>query len=268
MSRGTHAPVRVPVRGYVTASDTVSERASPWRFGRRAGWPIASGQQRGRDALYRMTEQTVWVVGAGMLALSLVHWWWRYTRARAIAEEWLTQHRYRVRSLRVSYWNSRPRFRATPFRNSDWAVDFRAEVDDMRLGGTGQVRLRVWTDWLGMIDREPEVSWDRMPTEDDGGARTPETQWADSQLALLRRVAAGESTFRPDGRDAEARAEFDKTVEHLLALQRRGLLRCATPIAELKTDAQYASLTDVELTDDGRRALERADSAQAHTQPT
>lgn len=214
-----------------------------------------------------MTKQTVWIVGA-MVALSLAHWWWRYRQARAIADQWLAQHRYRVRSLRVAYWNSRPRFRMTPFRNNDWAVDFRAEVDDMRLGGTGVARLRVWTDWLGMIDREPEVSWDRMPTEADGGARLPETQWADSQIALLRRVALGESTFRPDARDATSRTDFDQTVEHLLALQRRGLLRCSTPLAELKADAQYAAVTDVELTDDGRRALDRADAAQTRTQAT
>ena len=32
-------------------------------------------------------------------------------------------------------------------------------------------------------------------------------------------------------------------------------------IAELKADAQYAAVTDVALTDDGRRALERADAS-------
>ena len=76
--------------------------------------------------------------------------------------------------MRVSYLNFRPRFRLTPFRNNDWAVDFRAEVDDTRLGGTGKLQLRVWTDWLGMIDRKPEISWEQMPTKDNGGARAPE----------------------------------------------------------------------------------------------
>ena len=201
--------------------------------------------------------------GSALFALSLAHWLWRRMKAREIAEEWLQQHRYRVRSLRVSYWNMRPRFRLTPFRNNDWAVDFRAEVDDTRLGGTGKLQLRVWTDWLGMIDREPEISWIRMPTEDNGGARAAESEWHDSQIALLQRVADGESTFRPEAKDAAARAEFDATVEHILALQRRGLLTCATPIAELKADAQYAVLTDVELTPDGRRALDRANEAHA-----
>ena len=200
---------------------------------------------------------------AAASGVSLGLWWWRRAKAREIAEQWLHQHRYRVRSLRVSYLNFRPRFRLTPFRNNDWAVDFRAEVDDTRLGGTGKLQLRVWTDWLGMIDREPEISWIQMPTEDDGGARAAESQWLDSQIALLRRVADGESTFRPDGRDADARTAFDGTVEHLLAMQRRGLLTCATPIAELRADAQYAAVTDVELTADGRRALDRANEAQS-----
>ena len=197
----------------------------------------------------------------GAAAFAIAFWWWRHQRAREIADQWLRQHGYRVRSLRVSYWNVRPRFRMTPFRDNDWAVDFRAEVDDTRLGGTGTVRLRVWTDWLGMIDREPEVSWDRMPTEDDGGTRAPETEWADTQLAILRRAADGEHTFRPTGHDATARLEFDETVEHVLALQRRGLLTCSTPMAELKYQAQYAAISDVMVTDDGRRALERADAA-------
>jgi hypothetical protein len=212
---------------------------------------------------YCMTQSTVWIVMSGMFVVSMAHWWWRRARAREIAERWLTQHRYRARSLRVSYWDNRPRFRATPFRDNDWAVDFRAEVDDMRLGGTGVVRLRVWTDWLGMIDREPEVSWDKMPTEEGGGAPSPETQWANAQLALLRRVARGESTFRPTGRDDAARAAFDEEVEHLLAMQRRGLLTCPTPIGELEGNAQYAAVTDVVLTEDGHRALARADAAAA-----
>ena len=216
-----------------------------------------------------MIPSNAFLLSAALMVLSVGHYFWRRVRAREIAERWLAQQRYRVRSLRVSYWNARPRFRMTPFRNNDWAIDFRAEVDDMRLGGTGEMRLRVWTDWLGMLDREPEVSWVKMPTEEPGGAQTPETQWADAQIAVLRRAAAGESTFRPEGRDEAARVEFDATVEHLLALNRRGLITCATPIAELKVSAQYAAVTDVVLTEDGRRALERADAPQsAPSRPT
>ena len=201
-----------------------------------------------------------------MVGLQIAHFVWRRQRARDIAERWLAQHNYRVRALRPVYWSARPRFRATPFRNNDWAVDFRADVDDMRLGGSGEVRLRVWTDWLGMIDREPEISWVRMPTMIDGGAPTPEMQWEAAQIAVLRRVAAGDTTLRPEGRDVAARTEFDALVEHVLALQRRGLLHCATPIAELRSDAQYAAVADVVLTDDGRRALERA-AASPSPQP-
>lgn len=205
-----------------------------------------------------MTDRTALLAGALIVALALGHWWWRRRCARDIAERWLGQHHYRVRSLRYVYWSLRPHFRATPFRNNDWAVDLRAQVDDMRLGGTGTVRLRVWTDWLGMLDREPEISWDHMPAERADSAQPAEAEWANAQLAILRRVADGEATFRPAARDAVARAEFDETVEHLLALQRRGLVTCATPIAELKADAQYAAVTEIALTDDGRRALERA----------
>ena len=208
------------------------------------------------------------MAGAALFVLSIGHMVWRHRRARDIAERWLAQNRYRVRSLRMSLWDAPMRFRMTPFRNNDWAVDFRAEVDDMRLGGTGQVRLRVWTDWLGMIDREPEVSWDRMPTEENGGPPSPETQWADAQVAVLRRVADGESTFRPDSREPDARIAFDSTVEHVLALQRRGLLTCSTPIAEIKADAQYAAITDVELTPQGRQVLERAAASTAGSPTT
>ena len=204
----------------------------------------------------------MWLAAAVLIGILVATDVWRRRRAREIAERWLSERNYRVRQLRPVYMSARPRFRATPFRNNDWAVDFRAEVDDMRLGGTGEVRLRVWTDLLGLMDREPEISWERMPTLADGGAPTPEMQWDNAQIAVLRRIAAGETTLRPAGRDATARAEFDATVEHILALQRRGMLHCATPLAELRSDAQYAAVADVVLTAEGRRAIERADGAQ------
>ena len=210
-----------------------------------------------------MTPDRIWGFGAALIALQIGWAIWRRRAARDIAERWLSQHHYRVRRLRPVYWSMRPAFRLTPFRNNDWAVDYRAEVDDMRLGGSGEVRLRVWTDWLGMIDREPEISWVRMPTLDNAGAPTPEMQWESAQMAVLRRVATGESTLRPAGRDAAARVEFDTLVEHVLALNRRGLVTCATPIAELRADAQYAAVTDVALTAEGRQALARADASSA-----
>jgi hypothetical protein len=203
---------------------------------------------------------TPYVLPVTLMLFGVGHAWWRYSQARRIAEQWLARNRYRIKWLKRAWWTGHMRFRMTPFRNNDWAVDFRAEVDDLRLGGTGVVRLRVWTDWLGMIDREPEITWDRMPT-DESGPKSSETQWHESQIALLRRIAGGESVFRPSARDEVSRAEFDATVEHLLALSRRGLLTCATPIAEIKANAQYAVVTDVELTTEGRLALEHADAA-------
>jgi len=210
-----------------------------------------------------MNKQTVFLAGAVLLALHFGNLLWRRRRAREIAERWLAQHNYRVTRFRQFFLAGWGKFPATPFRNNDWAVNFLVEVDDLKLGGSGEVRLRVWTDWLGMIDREPEISWDRMPTEDDGGVRAPESHWADAQIALLRRAAAGESTFRPKGNDVATRAKFDEEVEHMLALNRRGMVTCATPIAELRSGAQYAALTNVELTEHGRRALEQADASAA-----
>ena len=196
------------------------------------------------------------VAGAIFAALAVAYWWQRRQWARDVAERWLRTHRYRVRQLRT------PLLRLTPFGASLWrdskkAVDFRAVVDDMDLGGTGTVWLRVWTDWLGTLEGEPEVQWERMPDRSAPHSEAPEERWADAQLALLRRVAAGETRFRPEGRDAAAGAAFDELVEHLLALQRRGLVTCQTPIADLRGHSQYAAVTDVALTDDGRRELVR-----------
>jgi hypothetical protein len=207
-----------------------------------------------------MSVGTLWLIGAILVGVFIANEVWRRGRAREIAEHWLSAHNYRVRELHPVYMSIRQRFRATPFRNKDWAVDFHAEVDDMRLGGTGELRLRVWTDLLGIMDREPELYWERMPTPENGGALTPEIQWENAQIAVLRRVAGGDTTLRPDGRDPEARAEFDTMVEHILALQRRGLLHCATPLADLRSEAQYAEIADVVLTTEGRRLIDRADA--------
>jgi hypothetical protein len=211
-----------------------------------------------------MNKQTVFLAGAVLLALHFGNLLWRRRRAREIAERWLAQHNYRVTRFRQFFLAGWGKFPATPFRNNDWAVNFLVEVDDLKLGGSGEVRLRVWTDWLGMIDREPEISWVRMPNVETGGALTPEMQWENAQIAILRRVNSGETTLRPQGRDPEARADFDTMVEHILALQRRGLLHCATPIADLRSNAQYAEVADVVLTDEGRRAVANADASQSN----
>lgn len=212
-----------------------------------------------------MSAATLWWIGAILAAgVFIANEVWRRGHAREIAEHWLAANNYRVREMHPVYMSIRQRFRATPFRNNNWAVDFHAEVDDMRLGGTGELRLRVWTDLLGIMGREPELYWERMPTMENGGALTPELEWENAQIALLRHVAAGNTTLRPLGRDATARAEFDTMVEHVLALQRRGFLHCATPYAELHGGAQYAEIADVVITPEGRQVLERAD---AESQP-
>ena len=131
-----------------------------------------------------MNAQTIWMAVAILVGVQIAHYTWRRRTAREIAERWLADHNYRVQTLRPVYWSARPTFRATPFRDNDWAVDFRAEVDDLRLGGTGEMRLRVWTDWLGMIDREPEISWVRMPTDGRRGR-------ADAGDAVGERAARG-----------------------------------------------------------------------------
>lgn len=181
---------------------------------------------------------------------------WRYYTARSIAERWLMQHRYRARSLRIG-WFSFTRFAPKLFRNEKKAFEFRAEVEDLSLGGTGVLWLRVWTDWIGLSEREPEVTWDRMPTRVERSGGTFEERLEEQLLDLLARVAAGESIFRAPTGDADAGADFDELVEHVLALSRRGLVTCDTPLASMRGIGQYAAITNVALTERGERHLEK-----------
>lgn len=191
------------------------------------------------------------VVG-GTVALSV----WRHRASRHVAEEWLRRHRYRVRSLRS------PIFRFSHFtprltRSSRRAAEFVAEVDDLSLGGTGVVWLRVWSDWLGVPEAEPEVHWERMPAMVDDRSRSLEDRWHGEQVTLLARIAEGEHTFRAEGRTAGDRQAFDSLVEHLLAMSRRQLVSCNPPLMDERGEGQYAAVTGVELTDAGRRFLEQ-----------
>lgn len=181
---------------------------------------------------------------------------WRYYTARSIAERWLMQHRYRVHSLRIG-WFSLTRFAPKLFRNEKKAFEFRAEVEDLSLGGTGVLWLRVWTDWIGLSEREPEVTWDRMPQRVAGGTGTFEDRLEEQLLDLLARVAAGESTFRAPGSGVDDGGAFDELVEHILALSRRGLVTCDTPLASMRGTGQYAAITNVALTERGERHLEK-----------
>jgi hypothetical protein len=197
-----------------------------------------------------------WIVAyAAAFAYCIVAAFGRRDRGRAEAERWLLSHGYRVRELGEPWWPSgRPSFGPSRGRDPDNACEFRAVVDDRRLGGTGVVWLRVWPD-----DDEPDVAWERRPNPNVAGAPAAGAPWDARQLALLARIAGQETRFRFDGADsAEAGAEFDALVEDLLAMQRRGLITCATPLAETRRPGrQYALVTDVSLTPEGLRIAKR-----------
>lgn len=191
--------------------------------------------------------------GAILLAV-IAHSIWRYHTARGVAEEWLAQHRYRVRKLGMG-WSILPRFAPKLFRNEDRAWQFRAEVDDLRLGGTGVVWLRVWTDWMGLVDREVEVNWELMPRPVDADSETLDDRLMDAQVELLARVDRGESTFRSRSRSIDDGGAFDEVVEHVMALERRGLVTCDPPLLGHRGNMQYEAVTNVRLTTLGRRLL-------------
>jgi hypothetical protein len=205
-----------------------------------------------------MPDHTVVLVGAAFVLASLAQWSRRRAAARDAAERWLERHGYRVRSLGET-WRAGASFPLRLRRDADATFAFRATVDDRKLGGTGVVGLRVAVDWLARADDDVDVRWERMPDPRALGPPAPTAAWADAQLAVLRRVADGERTFRPGGTEP-AGAPLDAVVEHLLALQRRGLVTCATPHADLRGHGACAAVTDAALTAEGRRALARADA--------
>jgi hypothetical protein len=197
-----------------------------------------------------------YVLGVLLIAgIGLALWHHRYATARAAVERWASQHRYRVHRISLRLFGRPLFFKPVAFNSRDNDFFFRLLVDDMKLGGTGSVWVRCRVGWLGQvepIDPDIDVMWDEMPRDDSPAA--PELRWSDAQHALLTRVAAGETTFRRSG---AGDADFDIVVEHLLALQRRGLLTCAAPIAEMRGGGQYAALTNVALTPEGEQAAAR-----------
>ena len=198
-----------------------------------------------------------------VILFGLGNYVWRRQIARDCAERWLAENKYQVRGFRVPWFVGMGRFPAHPLRSSKNAFVFRAVVEDKSFGGTGIVWLLVWVGWLGNVYDDVEVSWERMPKRDGGESGPIEAQWAERQTDLLRRIRGGETTFRPGGRDPAAGAEFDELVEYLLALQRRGLITCGTPLANLHGESQYAAVTNAALTKAGERVLEQANSHEA-----
>ncbi|HTJ21788.1 MAG TPA: hypothetical protein VL383_05305 [Gemmatimonadaceae bacterium] len=193
---------------------------------------------------------------AALVLLVFGHYAWRRQIARDRAERWLLENKYEVRELRTPWLVGVGRFPMSLWRSSKRAIVFRAVVEDKSFGGTGIVWLRVWTGFLGTVFGDDiDVSWERMPKRDIGDEAPIEERWADRQLDLLRRIADGETTFRPARRDAVGGAEFDELVEYLLAMQRRGLITCGTPLANLHGESQYAAVTNAALTKAGERML-------------
>lgn len=190
-----------------------------------------------------------------VICFGLGHYAWRRSVARGRAERWLASHQYQIRELRVPWFVSPARFAMSLFRSSKSAIVFRAVVEDRSLGGTGVVWLRVWTGWLGTLGDDVEVSWESMPRRQPDDAPPLEAQWAERQLGLLRRIAAGETTFRLESREPASGASFDELVEYLLALQRRGLITFGTPIANLAGGSEYEAVEDATLTEAGERWL-------------
>jgi hypothetical protein len=197
---------------------------------------------------------------AVIILLALAHYGWRRQIARDRAERWLAEHKYQIRALRTPWFVGLGRFPLSLWRSSKRTIVFRAVVEDKSFGGTGIVWLRIWTGLLGTLGDDVEVSWERMPKRETSDAAPIDERWAKGQLDLLRRIGDGETTFRPDGRDAASGAEFDELVEYLLALQRRGLITCGTPLANLPGDSQYAAVTNAALTKSGERMLVNRDA--------
>lgn len=200
---------------------------------------------------------------AALVLFAFGNYAWRRQIARDRVERWLAENKYEIRELRVPWFVSIGRFPPHLFRSNKNAFVFRAAVEDMSFGGTGIVWLRVWIGFLGTPIDDVEVSWERMPARGQGDDAPLETRWAEGQLDLLRRIQAGETTFRYTGHDPTAGAAFDEQVEYLLALQRRGLITCGTPLANLHGESQYAAVTNAVLTKAGEHYLQHASTASS-----
>ena len=206
-----------------------------------------------------------WVVifaAAGVVGLARDRWLER--RARDVVERWASQHRYRLVRCRRHWFTFGPTNVAYGYGTRDIGrrrhhYVFGVEVEDRALGGRSRGRVSVRGHWLGGLDEDVDVAWDALNVLDESAAPAG-MPWEAAQLALLRRVGDGESTFRPDDlQTPEAGRHFDMLVEHLGAMQRRGLVTFPAPLAEPRLRGrQYAAVTDVALTAAGREMLARS----------
>jgi hypothetical protein len=199
-----------------------------------------------------MPAQTQWLIALVILggAASIAYEVWQYHTAKEIAETWLLQHKYKVHSLRRA-WFSLNHFWPKMFRREERSVEFRVILTDQQLGGTGELWMRVWVDRTGLIDREPELSWEKMPTREKTESETLEERNRKAQLSLLRQIESGTTRFVAEHSDDAA---FDESVEHLLALQKRDLITCTIRNSR-RPGRLYDVVDNAELTVTGRGYL-------------
>jgi hypothetical protein len=74
---------------------------------------------------------------------------------------------------------------------------------------------------------------------------------------LLCRLEAGESVFQPAGQTEDTRELFAQTVERLLQLRDRGLVRFPEGRIAMNAQGAYLMVGPCDLTEAGRRAIER-----------
>jgi hypothetical protein len=205
-----------------------------------------------------LPNQTVLIAGTVML-FGIGQYWYRYNIARGVAQAWLQEHHYRAVEFGLLWFHG---IAFAPRLDMYWhrPFVFKAVVNDSELGGTGVVWLRVWTPFIGVVDDDVDVVWKEMPHgEADGGAQPLGNRMEDAQLGLIHRIASGETSFyAPRQREGgNASLEYDEMVEHLLALSRRGMITCKEPDSGIKGWTQYSDVTNVALTDEGRKLASR-----------
>ncbi len=181
--------------------------------------------------------------------------WWLHNEARGIAEEWLREHKYKVISVKVGFFGGL-RFGVRFFRRTDNITHFRCVVEDAQLGGRGVLWLRVLTDRLGLLLRDPEMRWEIEPHNPDPLSFVPvEDKLETAQRDLLRRIAHGETRFSAPRYPREGEEPFDALVEHLKAMQVRGFIAISTPQRSRVPGSTYELVEFAELTEEGRAYL-------------